>query len=151
ALITGIERYGREAIVGVHGAIYGSGSRLFLDRAVLHFGDALEFDLPVSALGTGTCAFHTSTVRPDSLEFEQVGMADLVLARIASQQCVPEIALARPEAWMTAQTMVEAGQNLFSESIELESVHDLYVRAGNVPGPGRIQQTIDAAPHVKDV
>lgn len=150
-LVSGIERYRREAIVGVHGAIYGSGSRLFLDRVVLHFSSALAFDLPVSALGTGTCAFHTSTVRPESLEFEQVGMADLVLARIASHQRVPEIALARPEAWMTAQTMVEAGQNLFSESIELESVHDLYVRAGNVPGPGRIRQTIDAAPHVKDV
>lgn len=151
SLIRGIECYGKAAVVGVHGAIYGSGSRLFLDRAVLHFGDQLEFDMPVSALGTGTCAFHTSTLRPESLEFEQVGMADLVVARIASERQIPEIAMARPSEWMTAQSMPETGQNLFSESIELESIHDLYVRAGHVPGPGRVQQLIDAAPEIKDV
>lgn len=150
-LIRGVERYGKAAVVGVHGAIYGFGSRLFLDRAVLHFGDMLGFDMPVSALGTGTCAFHTSALRPESLDFEQVGMADLVIARIASERHVPEIALARSAGWMTAQAMPETGQNLFSESIELESVHDIYVRAGNVPGPGRVQQLIDAAPCVRDV
>lgn len=60
-MVAAIERYDRSAIVGVHGVIYGAGSRLFLDRAVLHFRNPLEADVPVSALGTGTTAFHTST------------------------------------------------------------------------------------------
>src|SRR5690606_27782933 len=64
----------------------------------------------------------------------------------AGGQGILQIALARSDEWLTAQEMDQTGQNLFGESIELESAHDLYVRAGNVPGPGRIRQIVAATP-----
>ncbi|MFZ7096829.1 glycosyltransferase family 2 protein [Luteimonas dalianensis] len=149
ALVAAIERYDRQAMVGVHGVVYGAGSRLFLDRAVLHFGEALDTDLPVSALGTGTTAFHTSTLRFDSLEFVEVGMADLVLSRVAAEQGVPAISVARPAQWLRGLDVRASAQNLYAESTVVDSPHDLFIRKGGVPGPGRIHGAILGSPAVQ--
>lgn len=149
-LVAAIERYDRRALVGVHGVIYGAGSRLFQDRAVLHFGEALAADLPVSALGTGTTAFHTSTLPFDSLQFDEVGMADLMLSQLSAQQGVPAICVARPAQWLRGLDVPASTQNLYAESIVVDSPHDLFVRKGAVPGPGRIHQAVQALPAVRE-
>lgn len=147
-MVAAIERFDRKAIVGVHGVVYGAGSRLFLDRGVLHFRDPLEADVPVSALGTGTTAFHTSTLAFDCLEFSQVGMADLVTAQAASQQGVPAIAIARPAGWLYGLEVPASSQNLYAESIVLDSAHDIFIRNGGVPGPSTLLRTAQASPAV---
>lgn len=149
-MVAAIERYDRKAIVGVHGVLYGAGSRLFLDRGVLHFRDPLEADVPVSALGTGTTAFHTSTLAFDCLDFSQVGMADLVTAQVASRQGVPAIAVARPAGWLYGLEVPASSQNLYAESIVLDSAHDIFIRNGGVPGPSTLLRTAQASPAVWD-
>lgn len=144
-MVAAIERFDREAVVGVHGVVYGTESRLFLDRGVLHFRDQLEADVPVSALGTGTTAFHTSTLEFDCLEFSQVGMADLVMAQLASERGVPMIAVARPSAWLRALAVPTISNNLYAESILLDSAHDVFIRSGCVPGPSTLLHTSQAS------
>lgn len=147
-MVAAIERYDRSAIVGVHGVIYGAGSRLFLDRAVLHFRNPLEADVPVSALGTGTTAFHTSALSFDCLEFKQVGMADLVTAQAASRHGVPMIAVARGPGWLQGLEIPASSQNLYAESIVLDSAHDVFIRRGGVPAPSAILRAVQAEPAV---
>lgn len=143
-LVDKVEKSRRRALVGVHGAIYGAGSKMFVDRAVFHFKDAVDIDLPVSVLGTGTLAFHTSAFSFDSLAFDEVGMADLVVASLSRAQEIPSLVVSRPAGWLSAIEVPSTGVNLFAESIVIDSAHDRFVRRGGIPGPGWIRGQVQA-------
>lgn len=127
-LVDAIEKYGRKCVVGVHGAIYGAGSRHFRDRLLLHFEEALEEDLPVNVLGTGTVAFHTSTYRPDYLRFRATGMVDLMVAEQLSTSGVPCLSISRRPDFIRAAAHGKEMMTLYNETRVAESPHDILVR-----------------------
>jgi hypothetical protein len=90
-----IDYYDRKAVVGYHGAIW-DGS--FRDRQVLHFEKALSHDTPVHTLGTGTTAWHTSSLKLTELgDWDGV---DWTVAIAAQKQRLPMMCLARPAGYL---------------------------------------------------
>jgi hypothetical protein len=101
-LVRRIEDYDRRAIVGVHGVIFEQPLQRFFspNRTTFRFQRALDIDSKVNLIGTGTMAFHSSTItlEPSSLP---KGMADIGVAIAAKVNHVDMIAVARPEKWLT--------------------------------------------------
>ncbi|MGG5171542.1 FkbM family methyltransferase [Pseudarthrobacter sp. J1738] len=101
-MIDGIERYGRKAIVGWHGSIFGPDFEDYYNskyRQVLSFSTLRGKDTPVHLLGTGIAGFHTSTMPVLFEDFEYPNMADAFLARKAQQLKVPMVVLRHERGW----------------------------------------------------
>lgn len=102
-LVAKILQYDRRAVVGVHGTIllpdfvrYHDG----VSRKTWHFQQELVQDEPVHILGTGTAAYHTSTLAFDLDQVSSTGMIDLWMAKAAQEQGVPMIAVARGQKYL---------------------------------------------------
>lgn len=102
ALVRAVERYGRKAIVGVHGVVLEQPlTRYFSpNRTVYSFKHALDKDVRVNLLGTGTTALHSSLVRPSLTQFPKSGMADVWLAVLAKKAGINMISVARGSGWL---------------------------------------------------
>lgn len=100
-LVRKIEEYNRKAIVGVHGVIFEQPlQRFFSDnRTTFRFQRELDVDTKVNLIGTGTMAFHSSTI---ALEYGSLpkGMADIGVAVAAKVNRVDMISVARPRQWL---------------------------------------------------
>lgn len=97
----GIERYGRRAIVGLHGALIVAPERGYYHcRELMHCLSALDEPTAVHLLGTGTVAYHTSAIEVSPADFKAPNMADLWFAKRAQEQQVPMVALERPKNWL---------------------------------------------------
>lgn len=102
-LVAKVKQYGHQAIVGLHGTILPQRIERFFapeGRTVLSFKHELAEDRQVHVLGTGTTAWHTSTLTLALADFESTGMADLWLAAKAQRSGVPMIAVARPQGFV---------------------------------------------------
>lgn len=100
-LIEGIERHGRRAVVGFHGAVLREPvSDYFRSRRLLHFASALARDTPVHVLGTGVAGFHVSALRVTPGDFPVPNMADVWLALLGQRRRVPFVCLRREAAWL---------------------------------------------------
>lgn len=118
SIIDGIERYGREAIVGWHGSIFKPDFEEFYNpksRQVLSFRTLRGKDTPVHLLGTGVCGFHTSTINLDLEDFLYPNMADAFLAVKAKEQKVPMVVLAHEAGWAKP---IELGPSISSSSLK---------------------------------
>lgn len=94
-MASAIDKYYRKAVVGFHGAVW-NGS--FRDRQVIHFEHQLADDTPVHTLGTGTTAWHTSTLTFGDLgEWDGV---DWTVAIAAQKQRVPMVCLSRKSGYL---------------------------------------------------
>jgi hypothetical protein len=92
-MISAAERYGRKAIVTLHGNIMRK------DTLVYHGPDArdktyrclgtVEEDVRVEVGGTGVMCFHTEIFKPDLKRFARRNMADIWVAVQAHQQKIP--------------------------------------------------------------
>ena len=99
--VSAIERYGRRAVVGLHGVLLsGKIKSYFSSRKVKHFANPLAEDCPVHLLGTGTVGYHHSTLRVRPDDFEKPNMADVWFALLCQQQGVPRVAVARKGRWL---------------------------------------------------
>lgn len=95
---------GGRSIVCVHGALmlapnddyYGRASRI-----VFHFREPLIRNRRIHVAGTGTCAFHTETVRMALGDFRHPNMADIWLAEYAQARQIPVYAVSRGPNWLT--------------------------------------------------
>lgn len=114
-LLLNIEKYGRRAVVGVHGVLLAHPmTRFYANRTVLGFRHGLVADRSVHLLGTGTVAFHRDTLALTYSDFGEPGMADLWLAIAAKRQGVPLRCIARGPGWL--RPLGEAGQpSLYGE------------------------------------
>jgi glycosyltransferase involved in cell wall biosynthesis len=115
-LIAKIEQFGRRALVGVHGSLMKEPVRNYFatsDRAVFHFRNALLHDTQVHALGTGTLAYHTSTLSLGLEDFPFPGMTDIWVATKAQRYGVPMVAVPRPAGWLSETDMFE--ESLYTE------------------------------------
>jgi FkbM family methyltransferase len=100
-LVAGIERHGRRAVVGFHGATLREQMvDYYRSRKLLHFSQALTVDTPVHVLGTGLAGYYTSaiTVRPE--DFLAPNMADVWFALLGQRQEVPFLCLHRGAGWL---------------------------------------------------
>jgi glycosyltransferase involved in cell wall biosynthesis/LmbE family N-acetylglucosaminyl deacetylase len=101
-LLTAIERYDREAIVGIHGSMV---KRIPLpdfystkDRETVTFRQPLMADRRVDFLGTGVMAYHTQKVHIPYDLFHKKNMADVLLGIYAANQNIPLIQCASKNA-----------------------------------------------------
>jgi len=107
-----IEHYGRRAVIGVLGTRYHRPFNSYylipthVGEELLKVGVAhgLTEDWPCHGLGTGGLAYHTSTLRLRRDDFALPNMADVWFARVAHDQNVPCIAIARPRDWLVTMT-----------------------------------------------
>lgn len=100
--IEGIEKYGRKAVVGWHGAILKSNFTDYYDsesRQVLSFRTQRRDDTFVHILGTGCVAFHTDTIDVSLPDFRVANMADVLFALEGQRQEVPFVVLAHRKGW----------------------------------------------------
>ncbi len=129
-LVRHIESYDRGAIIGVHGVIFANPlDRYFSkNRTVYSFKHALSDPKQVNALGTGTVAFHTSTITlPNNIEDAQ-GMVDIWLAIAAKKQDIAMYAIPREAGWMKAIAQ-ENNVNLYDEFVEDDTRQTEMLRA----------------------
>lgn len=100
AIIDGIERYQRRAVVGWHGSIFKHPFKDYYSkesRSVYTFKSRIASDIFVDVLGTGCLGFHTDTIRPHRSIFERPSMADVYFAMHARKSNVPLVVIAHAE------------------------------------------------------
>jgi hypothetical protein len=115
-LLLAVEKYGRRAVVGVHGVwLAHPMARFYAGRAVALFSRALALDRGAHLLGTGTVAFHRDTLALTYRDFGEPGMADLWFAVAARRQGVPLVCVARDAGWLTNQDPGTKRGSLFRE------------------------------------
>jgi len=97
-----IERYERNAVVGLHGVVLVARPRrsYYRERRVYRCTRSVGRDTVVNILGTGVCAYHTSTLRVDRSMFRKANMADIWLGIAAMRQSVPMIVIRHGANWL---------------------------------------------------
>ena len=101
AMVAGIERHERQAVVGFHGSLVRNGTGDYhRSRTLHHFAQALAADTPVHVLGTGLAGYHTSTIAVSPADVPSPNMADIWFALLGQQQCVPFVCLRRDARWL---------------------------------------------------
>lgn len=113
-MVEGVEKYNREAVVGLHGCdLPDEETESYYDegqRNKINFQEKLERDRPVHLLGTGTAAFYSWVTRHLSMEtFPVQNMSDIFFAIYAQEQRVGMIALRRSRAWVTPNPTPDGG------------------------------------------
>lgn len=95
-LIRGLEKYKRRAVVGIQGSmvVQGNGSLISF-----YHQNALNTDLPVHILGTGTMAYHTDAFNVDLADLAP-GKIDDQVAALVSRAHLPLIVLAHDASWL---------------------------------------------------
>ncbi|MEM9453154.1 MAG: glycosyltransferase family A protein [Myxococcota bacterium] len=100
-LLTSIERYEREAIVGLHGSMLRRVDAPDFyspqDRETITFRQRLVADRRVDFLGTGLMAYHTQHIHISPDAFPTMNMADVFLGIFASDHDIPLIQCASRE------------------------------------------------------
>jgi hypothetical protein len=122
-LVGKLRQYGHRAVVGFHGTIFPAKMDRFFQengRTVLSFKHELAEDRQVHLLGSGTTAWHTSTLSLSLRDFETTGMADLWLGIRAQQQGVPMIAVARGQGYLQPIANLAQG-SLYEEFVADDS------------------------------
>lgn len=116
-----IEMFQRSCVVGVHGVIFPREKREYLrDRNVTFFGAGHKGRF-VDLLGTGTTAFHSSTLSLKLQDFKTKGICDLWFALACHNQKVPLFSVPRVKGWLTP--MEVSGVRLFDEARARNSEH----------------------------
>ncbi len=133
-LIKKIEQFNRAACVGVHGVILKDHPKGYFSerRIVYSFTKALEKDKIVNILGTGTIAFHTSAVSKFNINnYQHTGMVDILFGLYCKQENIIQIAVARPEQWLTDLNPTPE-QTLYHEFKDNDSKQARYIQE-NLP------------------
>ena len=82
-LIIAIESYKRKVVMGVHGALIQEPiTDYYSSRRISHYKTAMAVPQPVHVLGTGTVAYHTSTIQVAYSDFKVANMADIWFAKL---------------------------------------------------------------------
>jgi FkbM family methyltransferase len=113
--IAKIEQYDRRAAIGVHGLNLADPLESYtVGREMFHFKYAVERDQFVQLVGTGTLAYHTSTLRVSMADLKTTGMADLWFAIRAREHGVPLIVQARTKNWL--RPIQHEGETIYDQT-----------------------------------
>lgn len=95
-----IDLMGRSCVVGVHGVIFPYENFTQLSqRSVFHFMHQAPGRF-VDLLGTGTAAWHSSTLKPTLDDFETTGVCDLWFTALCVRKDVPLYSVPRRHKWV---------------------------------------------------
>lgn len=116
-LVSELALTGGKSIVTTHGTIlvspndgyYAAGSRI-----VMHFQQALLRRRKVHVGGTGTCAFHSNTVKMGLSDFRAPNMADIWIAQYAHANNISIYAVPRPANWL--KPLQASRKSIYEES-----------------------------------
>lgn len=106
-LIQDIEKYNREAIVWFHWVVLKNKWRIksyYEDRYVFPFWNKIPTDISVQIIGTGTIAFHTSTIKFSYKDLDIPNMADVFIWRFAQLLWIPMVCVGRDKHYLSQQT-----------------------------------------------
>lgn len=118
-LIHHIELFERQYVVGVHGVIFPeTGIKTLADRQVFYFKKQAKSRF-VDLLGTGTVAWHSSTLKIDLSEFLSTGMTDVYFADYTHRHQIPLYMVEREEGWLVEIERYE--NSLYRESLKFEN------------------------------
>lgn len=123
-------QYGRRAAVGLHGTRINRGFKRYHDRSSRNtytFGAALNDDLPVHVVGTGTSCYHSDALRFGLAKAKSTGMVDLWFASECRSQGVPVVCVSRGARWVTEQKGLPSG-SLYEEFLEEDTEQSELVR-----------------------
>ncbi len=100
-MIRAIAKYERKAVVGLHGIrLPHNPTSYYRGRQVFHCRHTVAGDNVVHMIGTGTVAYHSSTISVTPEDFRVPNMADIWLGIVAKTQEVPMVALAHTGDWL---------------------------------------------------
>ncbi|WP_082688845.1 FkbM family methyltransferase [Ruegeria marisrubri] len=126
-LVSEIETLDRKAVVGVHGVVFPKEKLRYTEnRTVFHFQDGAGPFL-CDLLGTGTVAFHSSTLPIAFEDFGTSGICDLWFAIACHRHNVPLVSIARNKNWLIEAKKNVGAIRLFDEAKEQDRFHtELY-------------------------
>jgi hypothetical protein len=116
SLISKIEKYNRQCCVGVHGVILNHNvNNYYKNRKCIHYRSMHNHDTGVHILGTGTLAFHTSTIKPYFSDFHAPNMADIWFAILAQKNKVGMRCVSRKAQWLIDAPGIIAGDSIYGK------------------------------------
>lgn len=143
-LIHQIEALGRSSVVGVHGVIFPYDHFTQLSqRTVFHFMHQTPGRF-VDLLGTGTTAWHSSTLKPTLKDFTTTGICDLWFAALCTRKGIPLYSVPRRHKWVDEFAKYQV--SLWREAAERpQGYFDIYERVVEpVLERGRIRRAAEA-------
>lgn len=127
-LIFNIEMLNRGSIVGVHGVIFPENEFTTLaQRKVFQFSKASNGYF-VDLLGTGTCAWHSSTFKPKLENFKTPGVCDLWFSAVAASNHIPLFTVKREKNWVVEPRKHDV--SLYKEAVESPDLYFSVYNAG---------------------
>lgn len=100
-MINSLNKFKNKVAIGVHGYTFNKPIRnIYKDRALTHYRSSLVNYRNVHVIGTGTLAFHTSTLQLKLNDFLKPNMADIWFALSAQRNKIPLYLLPRPNKWL---------------------------------------------------
>lgn len=125
-MVEKVEEYKRRAIICVHASTLLEPMDSYVgQRKVYMFEEALAQDTSAHVPGTGTCVWHSSTMRFEMQQFESMNMCDIWVGLACQQQSVPVIAIERPARWLRQSF---AGPGIFEETTKDDSIQTNVVK-----------------------
>jgi FkbM family methyltransferase len=101
-LIAAVERYGRKAVVSLHGCVVVPPvASYYKSRRLYHCNSSQPSDVPVHVLGTGSICYHCSTLRLCRADFKAPNMADIWFAIACEVQGVSRVVVAHEPGCVT--------------------------------------------------
>lgn len=117
-LIARLKHYRNRVLIGVHGSVLKQPLENYYapaSRYTLGIGDENSDDFSCHLLGTGTLAYHTHAIQLNVQDFPQPNMADVWLAKVAEEQGIPRVCVAREENWLIPR-VGEIGGSIYEAS-----------------------------------
>lgn len=116
-----IESLNRSSVVGLHGVIFPEGNfNKLQQRKVYHFAKKSSGNF-VDLLGTGTAAWHSSTLKIGLDSFLTKGVCDLWFSATAAKSNVPLFSIPRENKWLKSQETTE--ESLFNEALRVPDIY----------------------------
>lgn len=143
-MIHNIEMLGRACVVGVHGVIFPQYEfEQLQQRRVFHFKEDLAGHF-VDLLGTGTTAWHSTTIKVNLQDFLTKGVCDLWFAKLAAKQKVPLFSVRRNKNWV--KPSFNPGESLYKEALQNSDMYfDIYnEHLKPILEGGRIRKNMEA-------
>ena len=143
-MIHQIEALGRTSVVGLHGVIFPQGEFTKLQQRTVYVFNNKSAGHFVDLLGTGTTAWHSSTMKLSLPEFETKGVCDLYFAKAAADRGVPMFSIPREKNWLKVYKQFE--ESLFQEAMtQPKGYFDVYNRTvAPALQKGRIRRRMEA-------
>jgi len=95
-----IEMLGRSCIVGLHGVVFPESDFTSLKQRTVYGFSHEHIGHFVDLLGTGTTAWHSSTIKLSVDDFKTTGVCDLWFSAIAAKHKIPFFSIPRKKGWL---------------------------------------------------